>query len=335
MRVVSIIAVIIIHTGPFKDDPTHVGASWDVATIINQLARFAVPFFFIVSGYLWAQRINHESDVYPVTFNMGKRVMIVFAVWCAIYLLPTDFSSVFESHPSGWLKQLYVNIRNMAKYPVRTLLNGTKYHLWFLPALLCALTISAFFIKRQKEFLLASLAVILYLVALFGKPYSDTSIGFHSSFNLRNGPFISLLFFVTGYFLQKLKTRPSWLPLGIMLSVLGIILHFAELYVLHEKWGITMRQDFLLGTYFYGLGIALIALSGTRILNSERIALIGPSVLGIYTSHPMFVELLRPIGRQFSDSIIWSTTFVAAVFSLSYTLVRIMARFSLTRRFVM
>lgn len=43
-RVISIIAVILIHTTPFSASGP-LGERLDLATILNQLARFAVPFF--------------------------------------------------------------------------------------------------------------------------------------------------------------------------------------------------------------------------------------------------------------------------------------------------
>jgi surface polysaccharide O-acyltransferase-like enzyme len=58
MRTVAIIAVIIIDTAPFADRPGNVDNHLDGATIVNQLARFAIPFFLVVSGYFW--RINFK-----------------------------------------------------------------------------------------------------------------------------------------------------------------------------------------------------------------------------------------------------------------------------------
>ena len=64
--------------------------------------------------------------------------------------------------------------------------------------------------------------------------------GLHVTFNFRDGPFFSLIFFVTGYFLHK--------------------------------------RDYVAGTYFFGVGVALIALSDSPWLPSPRLAAIGPYV---------------------------------------------------------
>jgi surface polysaccharide O-acyltransferase-like enzyme len=334
MRVIAIIAVIVIHICPFEESPVHVGESWDVGTVVVQMGRFAVPFFYILSGYLWAQKIGHESDVYPYTVKVARRIAFVFVAWSAIYLLPMDFASTFEGCRSGWFDQLMRNLKQITSSPTRVLFSGTKYHLWYLPSLLSALGITAFFVRYRQQNWLGILALALYIMALAGKAYDSTPLGFHSSFNLRNGPFFSLAFFVTGYFLQKYEAKPSWRRLGILISMAGITLQFSELYFLHKKWGISISQDFVVGTYFYGLGIAMIALSGLPFANLKKVAAVGPLVLGIYTSHLIFVELFRPIGKHFYSSSLWSVTFIVAVFGVSYLLVRILSRFAVTKPLV-
>jgi surface polysaccharide O-acyltransferase-like enzyme len=335
MRVVAIIAVISIHTVPFADQSHLVGRQWNAATVVNQLARFAVPFFFIVSGYLWAQKFEDERDVYAPTVKMAKRILTLLVAWSLIYLLPTNLVSSFELGRFGLLKQSYWKVVTMVTRPFDTVMQGTQIHLWFLPGLLCGLVITAFLIRHRQQRLLVVLAIALYLVGLAGKAYGDTPLGFHSAFNFRNGPFFSMIFFVTGYFLAQRQAKPVWLPIGILIAVFGILLHFTELFILHSNWGISMSQDYVLGTYFYGLGMAMIALSGSRYLSLERAALIGPLVLGIYASHMVFLDLLSPIAERFAGSAVWSVTYIVAVLVLSYALVRILARFAVTRRFVM
>ena len=178
IRVVAIIAVIVIHVVPFTDQPNRIGGEWNAATVVNQLARFAVPFFFIVSGYLWAQKIEDERNVYPLTARMAKRILLLFAVWCAIYLLPMDVVSTFEIGQFGWVRQCYRNIREIFRSPFITVFEGTKWHLWFLPALLCALIITAFLVRHRQQRLLVVLAILLYAVGLAGKAYSNTPLVF-------------------------------------------------------------------------------------------------------------------------------------------------------------
>lgn len=178
------------------------------------------------------------------------------------------------------------------------------------------------------------LAVALYAIGLAGKAYSATPLGFEIGFNFRNGPFFSLIFFVTGYLLHRTSPTPMWLPAGLALAVAGFVLQLAEISLLHARWGTPLVQDYVVGTYFLGLGAAMIALSNSRYLDWPRVASIGPLVLGIYAAHMAFVDLLAPLDRRFGDSAWWGLSYVAAVFALSYGTANLMRRFALTRKLV-
>lgn len=331
LRLIAIIAVIVIHTTPFEALSLPHGNAFDWATVLNQAARFAVPVFFVLSGYFWATKFNDAREVSAPSLKMAKRIAILFGGWSVIYLFPFDIFNAFSFGVLGPIKVTYWNLLNAADRPLTTLLAGTKDHLWFLPGLLCSLAIAALLLRLQLHRALILLAVALYLVGLAGKAYSDTPLGFHMAFNFRDGPFFSLLFFVTGYLLQGCQTRRLWLPLGGALFVLGLCLHFTELFILQTYWATTMSQDYVLGTYFWGTGAALIALANPSWLQSSRLAASGPFVLGIYASHYIFVDLLHPLELRFAGVAVWDIAYVVVVFLLSYGLARALARHARTR----
>ena len=179
------------------------------------------------------------------------------------------------------------------------------------------------------------LAVVLYLFGLCAKAYSITPFGINYAFNFRNGPFFSLLFFVTGYFLQRRVISPSWFPIGCSLAVFGFLLQLVELKVLNEYWNISMNQDYVVGTYFFGLGTALIALSNSKWLQSDYLAAIGPLVLGIYAAHYVFVDLFAPLAKHFAGYGVWQVSYIAIVFNTSYYFSRILAKHRFTRVLVL
>ena len=56
-RVIAIIAVIILHAEPFRYGCEENEIYKQYAFIIfNQLSRFAVPFYFIISGFFWGKK---------------------------------------------------------------------------------------------------------------------------------------------------------------------------------------------------------------------------------------------------------------------------------------
>ena len=334
IRTIAIVAVIAIHTTPLESPNTPIGSALDLATTINQTARFAVPFFFLLSGYFWADKFVEEKHLLLPTVKMLKRISLIFLAWSAIYLLPINIVDAFDYGALGPPKVVYWNLLNALSRPMTTVLEGTKVHLWFLVSLSMAVTISAAFLRFNLRKPLIAVAAALYVVGLAGKAYADTPIGFHADFNFRNGPFFALAFFVTGYMLRRRGAQVTWFTKGLLLFSVGLAMHFAELFALHELWGVSMAQDYVGGTYFMGLGMALVALSGTKRLRYPVIASIGPLVLGIYVSHLVFVDLLRPLDRTLAGVPTWEIFYVVAVFFLSWQMSRALSRHHLARRLV-
>ena len=87
LRVLAIGAVIVIHATPFNR-AGQLGKAWNAATIANQLARIAVPAFFVLSGYFWALRTPTPQAVRAVTVPMVGRLLLLFAAWSVVYVLP-------------------------------------------------------------------------------------------------------------------------------------------------------------------------------------------------------------------------------------------------------
>ena len=334
LRTLAIISVIAIHTTPFESVSAPMGRIFDVGLFINQIARFAVPFFFVLSGYFWAFKFSDEKKSIEPTVQMTKRIAFIFIAWSAIYVLPMNIVDSFAYGPFQPLKLLYWNLINVVNKPLTTLMEGNTAHLWFLMSLLCSLLITATFLMLNLRRYLIAVAVILYGIGLAGKAYSDSPIGFHTDFNFRDGPFFSLIPFVTGYFLQRKGPADNWFLLGVVIAVVGAFIHFTELFILREFWGTTMKQDFVIGTYFFGVGVALVALSNTKYLNFSVLASIGPLVLGIYVSHFVFVEMLTPLDRKFTGHWAWEISYVIAVFALSYLMTLVLSKFRLTKRLV-
>jgi surface polysaccharide O-acyltransferase-like enzyme len=334
MRVVAILAVIAIHTVPFHIPSSPLGERLDAATIVNQLARFAVPLFFVLSGYFWAQKFKSGEQIAAVSATMGKRLLFLFAAWSVIYIFPTNLSELPAPGVVGVLKQAYWNVASVVRAPFSASLQGTKRHLWFLIALFWSLLISTVLLRYGRERTLMLAALGLYLAGLAGKAYSDTPLGFYTDFNFRNGPFFSLIFFASGYFLQRAKPTHDWLWRGLALTCVGAILHLVEVATFHRLWRTSMTQDYVFGTYFFGIGTAMIALSNSRFLHFSRAAVAGSLVLGVYASHMIFLDLLAPLDTVYGGGAIWSLAYVLLVFVFSLTLAWGMSKFQLTKKLV-
>lgn len=319
-RSIAIFAVIVIHTAPFELSSSPIGLTLDLATMINQMARFAVPFFFTISGYFWANKVAEYGSVLEPTLFTIKRIMILFCAWSLIYLIPWNLFESLEIGLMGLIKMTYWNMVMASRDIPKIIIQGTESHLWFLMALVFSIGISALFIHFHCVGLLTFIALLLYVIGLAGKAYSETPFGLHFEFNFRYGPFFSLIFFVTGIFLQRIKLKINWFEKGVKLLALGAIIHFIELYMLNRIWGVSMLQDYVFGTYLFGVGAALIALSDFSLPILSRAASVGPLVLGIYASHFIFIDLFKPINRLCEGNIAWAFSCPIIVFTFSYIL---------------
>ncbi|MFT4172239.1 MAG: acyltransferase [Rhodocyclaceae bacterium] len=334
IRTVAILGVIVIHTHPFEQAGMPFGTTLDAATLLVQLARFGVPFFFVISGYFWAGKFTSPAQVVAPSLHIARRLTSLFVIWSLVYLLPFDIVDAFDAGPAGPFKLIYWTLVDVASKPLTALLQGTRGHLWFLMSAVCALLIAATLIRYGRLRLLIALAVALYAIGLAGKGYSDSPLGFRTPFNFRDGPFFSLIFFTTGYLLQRQGRQAWWPRAGLTLALLGAILQCVEEALLYQHWGTAMGGDFVIGTYPLGVGMAMIALSNPAALHWQRLAAAGPLVLGIYSLHMAFIELLRPVDRALEGNLLWDGGFVLLVFALSYGAALLLARHHRTRALV-
>jgi len=329
IRLLAIISVIALHTTPFASNSYH------VYIIIIQFARFAVPFFFVVSGYFWGLKIRGQPTPLIVTKNMAFRIGLIFLAWSFIYLLPfNNISAFFEYGMLGPLKMAYWKLTNLLQEPSNLLFQGTSVHLWFLMGLLYALFISFIFIQRKAEKELLVFASILYIIGVLLKSYADTPLGFHVEFNTRNGPFFSTLLFSSGYFLSQRMPNEKWFIYGIGLFFMGCLIHFVEIYLLMILYGTDLSHDYVFGTYLMGVGAAMLSLSNHKILQIRFFRNTGKMTLGIYAIHVIFVGLLSPVDK-ITNSPLWEVGFVVVVLVLSILSTHALSKIPILRRIVL
>jgi surface polysaccharide O-acyltransferase-like enzyme len=311
-----------------------VGHELDLVLIINQISRFAVPFFLVISGYFWSTKISSGGSIFDPSLKSAKRIGTIFILWSIIYLAISSARSLVNGGLNAlWSDFLYA-INSVASSPITSLLQGGKPHLWFLTALLISMLISAVLLAKGRLCFLILLAVSLYVTGLLGGAYSRSPLGINVPFDFRNGPFLGLIFFVSGHLLHLVGPKRSWALLGASLTLVGLAGQFTELNILHDRWGTTMWQDYVGSTLFLGIGVAMMALSNHPLLCLQSISRVGPLVLGIYAVHYFFVDVFR--SRHGFTVIPWlnEILYILAVLLLSTISVWALSRFKPTERLV-
>lgn len=311
-RAIGVVAVVLIHTAASRP----LGFGIDAGRLIDQLCRWAVPFYFVASGYFLACRI--DGPVGPMLRAVVARLGVVFLTWSAIYLL------LSRTGPSRLLDPAAA---------FRWLVTGEPaWHLWFLSALAtCLALLLVLHRSRMSPGAMAAGALALYAVGLALGSYHGAFVAERIDpaqiasrtplLDGRGGPF-PFVFVVAGYWIARAGRPPRWL--GPSLLAGGAGLHLAEATALDALgWFPFAGNDFLIGTLAFGTGAFLVAQDWPASPVMRHLASVGPWSLGVYCCHVLFIAPLRKLvpwsdltGNLLLAALVLSAS-VAAVAALS------------------
>ncbi|HJC53977.1 MAG TPA: acyltransferase family protein, partial [Candidatus Gemmiger stercoravium] len=178
-RLAAAVLVVAIHTGPLAS----FAPGWDL-WLTRGLARVAVPFFFMVTGYFLA-RGNWQGT--------GRAFRRLLALYLAAVILYLPLNLYAGSLP-GWRELLCT---------------GTFYHLWYFPAVLLGLWVARGLAAVGPRAGLA-LAGGLYLLGLGG----DSWYGLTAALPPLRRFYDGLLALLGGYTRGGLFFAPLFLLLG-------------------------------------------------------------------------------------------------------------------------
>lgn len=148
MKFICAVLIMISHLGPFESFSRTLNY-WAV----NLSFRFAVPFFFLCSGYFfrgnvfWGKRLT----------DWLKRNMMLYSLWTAVYIA---FALPYTITPDT---------------VVEFLLRGGAgaFHLWFFPSLMISMVFVYILLDRCNPKIALFSAAVLYGIGLFGDSYGN------------------------------------------------------------------------------------------------------------------------------------------------------------------
>ena len=319
LKLIAVSAVVGLHA---PDSITHVSVGWQIS---NQIFRFAVPSFFIISGFLFKRSFDRSSDKLTVLLRYGTRILVPFLFWSIFYALVPPFVS---GAPNGIPSAIRDHFTSIVRFPHAFLLTGFVYHLWFLSALGQGLFVLWLSMRVSGVKLVLILGAALYCIALCAEPYSPSPIGLHWHFYARNGPFFSTLFVGLGAWLADtgLACKTSS---ALWLLCLGLLMQLTEVYFLYFLYRTPIRDhNFVLGTVPYALGCVLLALSKPNIGRPCDLSNLGLLTLGIYAFHPYVIEVLLPLAHH-SNLLMVPILFESTVLIISVGVVWCVSKFPL------
>ncbi len=284
-RVIALIAIVFIHVKPFMDYALISDEPW-VNFISNQLARFAVPIFFLISGYLIQPKLIKSpwetAKVYSVP------LIKIWLVWSIVSLaMPFNLGVVMEH---GYLAERQGYWDFLLSTPLNSFLEGGLVHLWFIPSLVIAVYLIAAMIATRAIAMLVPVALVLYLYGVLAGSYQIVT-ELNPPFFTRNGPFFSLLMVVIGFEIRR-NTYQMSNKLALLLCFGGMALHFVEAAVLHSYGQTFHNNDFLIGTALWGTGIFFWLLNHPEMGDKPWVHHLAQWVLPIYAIHLILVIVM-------------------------------------------
>jgi surface polysaccharide O-acyltransferase-like enzyme len=225
-KLLMAICVVAIHTHPLENCTTIM-----VNNLYDSFVRMAVPFFFLSSGFLMAQKfeISYASQKNIATVRKYLlKITKMYVVWTVVYLPMAIYH--FASSGTSVLRAVLVYIKGFVFI-------GEQYnswHLWYLLSTIYALIfiLVLFYLKiSPKKMIIFSSIIFLISIGIdYLSVHADSSNIFLEIFNkmikvsIRSGRILTGLFYLPlGCFLAQKQPnlKVSWLMLisGYLLNV--------------------------------------------------------------------------------------------------------------------
>ncbi len=161
-KFIAAILIIVLHTGPFSSYSEVLDFGFrSIITVV------AVPFFFLTSGFLFCTKLNslEEKDKSDYFKKYFKRLGLMYLLWSAVYFI---FVAI------DWAVNGF-GVMDVLEYVRDFFFKGSYSTIWFLPALLTAVTVVYLLRKKMSYEKIFLLAIPFYTIACFGSSYYGIS----------------------------------------------------------------------------------------------------------------------------------------------------------------
>lgn len=321
-RVIAAFLVICVHTDPLLSYSTD-GNYF----LVSVVARLAVPFFFVTSGFFFGKKLHENrslKDDLMVLFPVLKRLAIIYIAWMLIYL-PLQFLAWIRSDEpwTYWLT-----------FVQKSIFEGSYYTLWYLTGLIFAIAFSYVLFKLFRPKIVLFFTLILFLIGTLLQSYYDLwqmetlFSTYHAIFlTTRNGLFFGSFFVSLGIFMTQSKFELSQ-KLNIVWFLLSFLLLSIEAFQLqHLDFSKGSGMWFMLvpTTYFLFKILQHVYLPRRNFSKYLR-----PFSLLVYVTHGLFLILLNRIFHI--NSILYFSIVVLCTCLISSAIIYFSQRWKLLKR---
>lgn len=305
-RIIAALLIVAIHIYPFIKINETINF-----VFTHIICRLGVPFFLVITGYFTLPRcLKNKENLWKYM----KRILKLY-IFCIILYFPINLYS-------GQIKD--VSAIQIIK---DVLINGTFYHLWYLPATILGMLITYFIIRNMNRKMQIVIITTLYIIGLFGDSYYGIaqqseilknlySIIFTITDYTRNGLFFSPIFLYIGYEFSKNNKQENVKKTYIKLFIFGLsmIMEGLILYI-YDLQRHTSMYIMLVPTIYFLFKVLL----NYKNQPNKKIRSIATNV---YILHPIFIIFIRGVGKITNlSSIIVENNLIHYIIVCSITLV--------------
>ncbi|WP_161493814.1 acyltransferase [Virgibacillus necropolis] len=333
----AIFFVVIIHTNTVSGIEVENMSGSRIDFLIDSFARFAVPFFFITSGYLFMQKMisihnNNDGSAFKKQLAYFKKYIIklvnLYISWFVFYFLFELWINFIETEKnmealSSMFKEFIAgfSLIDIIYYGS----NAPQQHLWFLLALIWSIIIVFIFVKLRLLKILFVISIFLHIYGLLGQSYS---MFYEVSYNTRDALFFGLFYIALGAIFAKFNEpikvfanrilNIEYILFLVVLSFLQVMESFVTMKMLNGN-----GQNYFIATIPLIIVLFLAFIKHPNVGKGSFISKIGANAVGIYVSHIFIMEIIRHsmyrFGlSEFQGTVLWRIIFTPAVFIIAY-----------------
>ena len=256
-------------------------------SIVDALSRFAVPVFFMVSGYFAYS--NSTERLMSKMKKIIKKYFFGAAIYCCFYAILTLCDSGFKA--AVWYGVSYFNPVFVFKFVVFNLPRSSE-HLWFLVALIYVYGLQYFIVKWKVKdivYLWTGIALlIIHLLLGVGLSAFEVVVPIYM---IRNFLFMGYPFFCVGMLIRKkedLVHKIITYKRAIILIILGLIETVISFFI-------SGKNELFVGSVLVAVSLFVISLKTKDIQINEKIIRVAHTSTGIYLIHIMIGNILKGI----------------------------------------
>lgn len=272
LEAIACICVIIIHR-------KFTGIIGDILVVIS---RFAVPLFFLISGYY-----NYNTDKEKLK-KRAVNLLKIFIIISFVYLLYKEYYMLLTN-----TKQIKITYQEIIALVAFNLTNFISGHLWFILALIYTYIANIFISPKCKRVFL--ILPIISIILFYGIQIIRPSIGGHVLTSItRNWLTIGVPFYGIGCIIkqkeEKIKISNKYL---IILIILGMLLSICEFLLVKNALKVVYLGDLYIGTIIMVISLFILAVKNPNLVTCKPIENIGMKYsLIIYLIHPLYIEIV-------------------------------------------